>query len=368
MANKDAAPVDGRPDTEVPRGIQRDQYGRPIIDGRPYTRASTFGACLEDTFGVTRWKLGMVAFGLGKREDLRLRAAGVSDPCGAADGGHRCKPPCVDSPEGKRELREVQEAAVSVSGADRKASLGTALHALTEQIDHGVELASQGRFDPILARYRELIAPFAVRCTEVFTRCDRWGTAGTFDSLVSPRGFLTAPDGEVFGPADALVVDKKTSGTARYFGAKFTVQTKTYSAGEMVDKQTGEPIGWADHPRPSQTWALILHLPSNPESIDDAGWHWVDLTAGERLCDLAAAVRRVQWEKNLIVPMCREVSAVHPHDVRRAGAAAQIAGARSVAALRMVHRSHRELWDDELQAAAVARKAQLEGELAGVSS
>src|SRR5690349_24691183 len=104
MAIKSAAPVSEKVDTEVPRGIPRDRYGRPLIDGKPYRRASTFGEALEDTFGVNMWGRNMVAYEMGRREDLRLRAAGIPAACGAVKGEHRCHPPRVEPDEGKREL------------------------------------------------------------------------------------------------------------------------------------------------------------------------------------------------------------------------------------------------------------------------
>lgn len=376
MAIKSAMPVDEtRLDTEVPGVIPRDQYSRPILVGadgveRSYTRSSTFGEALEDTYGVNMWGRGMVVYGMGKREDLRLLAASIPEPCGASDDMHRCKPRCVDSKEGKKELRKIREQAWTASGADRKANLGTALHALTDQMDHGVLLAEQGpKWDPILARYAELMEGFEVIRSEVFTMCDRWETAGTFDFWLRPKYWMTAPDGEVFGPGTTKTIlgDKKTSASSKYFGAKFACQKRTYRDGSIVDLDTRQQVGWPDAEQPSGTWGLILHLPSNVELLDDAGWYWVDLTAAEELCELALAVRKVRKRKDLIVPV-HAITAQHPDDVRRAGALSKIAVAKSVAALKMIRRSHDALWNADLQAAAVARRGEILADRVEVAS
>lgn len=365
MAVKDAAPPKGaRIDTEVPAGIKRDQYGRPVIRGQAYTRSSTFGEALEDTYGVNMWGRGMIAYGMGKREDLRLKAAGIPGPCGAPDtASHTCHPPCVESKEGKRELAEIREAAYAASGADRKSNLGTALHSLTHQIDEGIEIGHQGpKWDPILERYRELIAGFRVIRSEVFTVCEKWLTAGTFDFWLEPLGWLKAPDGEVFGPGlgKTLIGDKKTSATSKYFGAKFACQTRTYRDGDIVDVRTKEPIGWPEAEQPSATWGLILHLPSDVQLLDDAGWYWVNLAAAVDLCELARSVRKVRNRRDLIVPVAGLPTAQHPDDTKRAAAFAKIDAAKSVAALKMVARSYSDVWTPELRDAARARAAWVE--------
>ena len=353
MALKSATPPrDARLDYEVPEKIPRDQYKRPLIpmpdraDGRrrAHTRSSTFGSVLEDTFGVDRWRRRMLVFGMGRRRDLQLEAAGVPD---------------CESDASKDTLQTIVDRAHEASGADAKANLGTALHALTDQVDRGMKVGPQGEFDGALRVYVDLMAAFVVRMIEVFTVNDRWGTAGTFDRVVSPLGYLVAPDGTVFGPDDCLGVDLKTAASSRYFGVKFAVQLATYMCGQCYVEGRGR-IGWPGLPSPPSTkWGLILHLPSDPDLLADAGWWWVDLEAGAELADLALQVRQAQRATGLIVA-AKLPTAEHPHDAARAIARLAIASADTVVDLETVWHRHRHTWDDLLTAEGKRRRAEIE--------
>lgn len=364
MAIKSAELPAEQRDGEVPVPssiIQRDRWGRPLIPlqsdpgGEPVarTRSSGFGKYLEDGEGLKHWTAGIVAVGMGRQRSLQLEAAalGTQDPEDRAT---------------KAALRKLREHAFELGGGNDGWRRGTALHRLTEVIDEGADPGDQGEYNVVLDRYRELTAGFEIVCSEVFGANDRWLTAGTFDFLLRPCGHLAAPDGTVFGPADVIGGDKKTSGTSRYFGPKFAVQLTTYFTGEPIDKDTGAWTTWdVVGGRPDRRWALILHLPSDPRKVDESGWHWVSLADGERYCDLSAQIRAVQRERP-IVPCPRFPTVAHPRDMRRAGALASIAAAGTPAAVRMAWRAHREVWTEELQAAAQARLVELE--LAEVSA
>ena len=262
----------------------------------------------------------------------------------------------------------MREAAFELGGGNDGWRKGKALHRLTDIIDEGGDPGDQGDVNVILDRYRELMEGYEVVATEVFGANDRWLTAGTFDFLLRLRGYLAAPDGTLYEPGALIMGDKKTSGTSHYFGAKFAVQLTTYATGVPIDKRTGEWSSWeAVGGRPDQRWGLILHFPSDPRKVDDCGWHWVDLVDGERKCDVAAQIREENRTKP-ITPCHQRPAPGHPDDMKRAGAMSKIAAARSVAALKMVKRSHAGVWDDELQTLALERKAAIEGALSGVGA
>jgi hypothetical protein len=344
-----------------PEVIPRDRWKRPLIAPRAggeriaRTRSSGFGKHFEDTEGLNKWGQGRVAIGVGLSRSLQLEASALaqSDP---------------DERETKSALHKLREAAYELGGGNDGWRKGKALHRLTDIIDQGDDPGDQGDVNVILDRYRELMTGYEVVATEVFGANDRWLTAGTFDFLLRLQGYLVAPDGTTYEPGSLIMGDKKTSGTSRYFGAKFAVQLTTYATGTPIDKTTGEWSSWdAVGGRPDQRYGLILHFPSDPRKVDECGWHWVDLRDGERQCDIAAQIRAENKVKS-ITPCVRQPSAQSPDDVKRANAAAKIVAAQSVAALKMVKRSYLDVWTDELQAAGQARIAAIEGrEPAGVA-
>lgn len=63
--------------------VLRDSWGRPLVappNGGtrvPYRRTTTFVDALENTAGLTRWKLRQLASGLSHRPDLVLAIAAI---------------------------------------------------------------------------------------------------------------------------------------------------------------------------------------------------------------------------------------------------------------------------------------------------
>jgi hypothetical protein len=105
------------PTVEIPR----DRWGRPLIvpigGGKPvgYTRVSTLAKALDDKTALTKWKQRQVVIGLGARPDLVAVAGAVKND--------------------DRKLDEIVETAMTAAESERAANIGTALHALSEQVD-----------------------------------------------------------------------------------------------------------------------------------------------------------------------------------------------------------------------------------------
>ena len=278
----------GRRRGDVPAEIDRDRWGRPLIpqlDGRklPYTRASSLGGVLEDQYGLGRWRARQVAWGLSRRADLHLAVQAVRTPDAFGD---------------KDKLDKLAEQALEAAESSAKATVGTALHALSERVDAGESIPHvTGEARAALDVYLELTSGFTKLDTEAFVVCDEHQVAGTFDRVLAPLSPMTAPDGTPVGTDRPLIGDLKTSGTADYFGIKFAVQLAEYSHGVPFDIVEGRtPWRWPIR----QDWGLIVHVPSgNP---DAAGLYWVDLQAGRELSDLAIRVRDERKRKDLVVP------------------------------------------------------------------
>ena len=278
---------------EVPTSIPRDRWDRPLIvppgDGRPaaYTRASTLGKTIEDTYNLSRWAQRNVALGLSRRPDLVALAAAVATNEGAD----------------RAALDEIADKAHEAAKGDRGANVGTALHKLSERRDAGEDLSY---LPPELAAamdaYSRLMTPFEVLASETFVVHDGLQAAGSFDRMLSPRAELVAPDGTVFGPGDVICADMKTgrAESAQYWGSTYAVQQTVYAQGTPYQPKVGRRR-WQDilgfDALPSRTWALILHVPS--DSPADAGLVWVDLTLGAALAELCVEVRKARKVKGL---------------------------------------------------------------------
>jgi hypothetical protein len=337
-------PTKAPPISGMPEDIPRDRWGRPKImppggkgSGSYYTRASTLGGTLEDQYNLGQWKMRMVAWGMGRRPDLVLAATAAAS-------------------EDKDTLGEIVDRAMEAAETSAAATVGTALHAITELVDRGEVIPDVGPVhEPMLVAYRELIVHFRVHAIEQFVVCDSIKTAGTFDRILSPVGVLTAPDGTIYTEDDRLVGDLKTSGSADYFGIKFAVQLAVYSRGIPYRHGKGR-LAWPDGIAPDQRWGLVIHAPSGGASAD---LYWVDLTSGWEAAQLACTVREWRRRKDLVVPadLPELVDPVPALGIR-------IRNASSLEGLEALYDAHEDVWSDEHTALANQRLAELEAEKA----
>lgn len=274
-------------DRDFPSDIPRDRWKRPLIavpgrDGlMAYTRASTLGGTLEDQFGLGQWRMRQVAVGLARRRDLVLEAASLRTG---------------DLPADKKQLDSICERALEAAESSAKATIGTAIHALTDRMDSGEDVPDQAEFQPTLDAYAEIASHFTMHQIEAFVVWDAVRVAGTFDRLVAPKTTCIAPDGTPFGPEDRIVWDLKTSATADYFGIKFAVQLACYANAVPYSHEHGRSE-W--EVAPDTRWGIICHAPSGG---DTATLHWVNLERGAELVHKAIDVREERKAKDLVVP------------------------------------------------------------------
>lgn len=348
LGNAGAAP--GNPTGKVigdpPPDVPRDRWKRPKIkqpDGtvKAYTRASTLGGTLEDQYGLGQWRMRQVAFGMGRREDLYLAALAIR----------------TNEGEDKARLEKIAEQAMEAAESNAAATVGTALHALSERHDRGEALPNIGRREPALEAYRAIIAGFDVHGIEEFVVCDEHCVAGTFDRLISPRGVMTAPDGTRITPDDRIVGDLKTSGTANYFGLKFAVQLAEYAHGTPYSHEGGRRL-WADGIAPRTDWGLIIHVPSGLTDPSESGLYWVDLESGRELSALSIRVRTERARKDLVRPALPPGGEM-PAALDSAGLMSliRVAGSRDDAMA--LWTAHASLWTEDHTEATKARLAEL---------
>jgi hypothetical protein len=244
--------------------------GRPLIvppgggEPTPYERPSTLAKVLDDPEPLTRWRHRTLAYGLAARLDLLDRLEQGGDH-GAAD--------------------QVVAEALAEGGANVAAEVGTALHALTELADLGLELPGDvsRSHRRIVAGYERLrdahrLDPVGV---EVFVASDAWRAAGTLDRL------YRLPDGAV------VIGDLKTTprrAAAQWSARAWGVQLALYADGVRY----GHPGARAPlHDQLDPNRGLIVQLPrdGSPPRL------WLlDLEAARPDVALAVEVARLRRE------------------------------------------------------------------------
>lgn len=323
----------------------RDRWGRPLVvppgGGKPvaYTRCTTFVGCLEDTYNLGQWQRRMVAAGLAARSDLLLRASSLG--LQPADNG--------EAKRWKAAMNEVCDKAQEAAQASASATIGTALHELTERIDRGETLGPvPADYQPHLAAYRAATAGFGVRHIERFTVHDGLQIGGTPDRVLEVDG--------------RLVIGDVKSGDTVYGIGKIAMQLAVYAQSQLYDPATGErtPLDGIDLEQ-----GLVIALNAKTGTCE---LKWVDLAAGWEAVQLAAQVRRWRSRKDLSQPYGSTVVPLLPPDpdtepttaATQAAFESAIRTADSVEELKVLWRDAGPAWTEHHTALAAARKAELQ--------
>lgn len=243
--------------------FRRDSKGRPIVrtlDGREttYTRCTTYIGVLENRYMLELWQQRMVILGLVERADLLLSAAAhVND---------------------RNELNRIAEEAQNAAKARAKATIGTALHKFTADMDRGLTIGNvPGDWQAHLDAYREITRPLRHVLIETPTICDELEVAGTPDRISEYP----------IGSGKFYVTDLKTGDITR--SAKIAMQLAVYAHSQLYDVQTDQR---SPYPVPvSRTAGIVLEV--NQEKLP-AALHWVNLARGWELVQLAKQVRESQ--------------------------------------------------------------------------
>lgn len=249
--------VQGCSDPSGPHvGVCRDKRDRPRIvlpDGktvRSYTRASGYGKVLDDLNTLMGWKCRMTVIGALERPDLLEEAGRVR--------------------EDKFKLNKVVDDLLEAGGATAQATRGTAVHALSEFLDYGLDVGAipEDQLKDINAYMFETIR-LGVKnvLIEAFTVLDDLKVAGTFDRVVEIDGKL-------------YIADLKTSSSANY-PHSWAIQMALYSRSQLYDPDTHErtPLPPVDQDR-----AVLIHLPAGQGRCD---LYWIDIAAGWEMATTA---------------------------------------------------------------------------------
>lgn len=268
-------------DPHIVTDFTRDRWGRPLIipaghtTPEPYTRASSAAKTIEDTYNLEMWARRNVVFGMAHDASLVARTLAI--------GGT----PTEWGKQTKSAVNKIAQDAATVAAAHKAADIGTAVHALTEQLDLGAPVTG-GPYQPDLDAYRDAIhaANLTIHPEHVECRmaCDTLRLAGTADRLVEHNGRL-------------IVADIKTSATVDFGGLGWSAQLAAYAHSDLYNP--------ADNTRQTVTiekeWGIIIHLPAGTGTCT---LYRVDLTAGYTAATLANQVRATREQsKKWITPL-----------------------------------------------------------------
>jgi hypothetical protein len=207
--------------------------------------------CLEDKYNLQKWMQRNVALGLSVRPDLQL-----------AVSAHR---------EDKRELDKICQAAQEAAQSSKGATTGTALHAITETADRGLDVGViPEAFQADLAAYLDATKDLTATHIEQFCVLDSLKIGGTPDRVVKYQG-------------KRYIADLKT-GSIEFGILKIAMQLAVYARSQTYDYGTGERgVHGAELDR-----GLIIHLPAGEGRAELV---WVDLLEGWNAVRVARDVR-----------------------------------------------------------------------------
>lgn len=133
-----------------------------------YKRTTNFVDVLQSEYALKQYDRRMVAYGMSQRPDLVLSIAALRDPDGADK----------DALQGYAD--DAKDAAKAAAGAN----IGTALHRLTEDMDHGRTLGHvPDPYPADLKAYEQATKGIEWVGIESFRVCDQFKVAGTADRI-----------------------------------------------------------------------------------------------------------------------------------------------------------------------------------------
>lgn len=317
--------------TTVTRPIDRDRWGRPLITppngGKAvaYTRATTLAGAIEDLNGLIKWKVGRAILGIVERPDLLLAAA-----------AHR---------DDKQRLNQIAEDAAEAGGASAGATIGTAVHAFIEKINHGLPTGTiPSDYKADVTAYEQAMANLTPIHVEQMVVLDDLKVAGTPDLIASYGG-------------GNYICDVKT-GSIDY-PHKMAAQLAIYANAQLYDPSSGRRTPLPDVNRER---AIIIHLPAGAGTCT---LQWIDIAAGWEAVKLALQVRDWRARKGLLTPLGEFDTAIAV--LTAAGITTEpvdpvldaIERATSLQRLTELWQQHKSVWTTAHTSAAANRKAQL---------
>lgn len=261
-------------DNFITEEAPKDRWGRYKIerpDGKTvgYTRVTTIAKTLSDTASLADWKVRMALSGAVQRPDLLAQASTALDD--------------------RNKLNKIANDCIEAAGAYSRANLGTALHAITQQLDLGMK-------PQILPGLQEDVDTYRIACQayglemlqgyiEVLLINDELEYAGTADRIVRTM------------TGELVIFDLKTGTSLDYAHGEISIQLAAYANAEWVyDWRTGTRSPMPDI---NKSKGIICHLPAGEGTCN---FYEVDLEAGRDALFQSLAVREWRKKKDLFKP------------------------------------------------------------------
>lgn len=246
------------------------------VDGKRvrYSRSSNAGKVLDDDSNLTDWKLRTVVAGAAQRPELLAMAS------------------TLDIDQDKKKLRDIAEECLVAGKGQRRAIIGTAVHAMFDHIDRDDGWVPPPQFNDLIDAYVATLEVWGLVPVGIELHCinDEFHLAGTCDRHYRTTKTLVAPDGQVIPIGSVIVADTKTGKELEYAAGSYATQLAAYVDSVQYDVETDERIPWET--APNGDWALIIHADSGDTRVDV---YWVDIRAGRLGLQLAREVRA--WRK-----------------------------------------------------------------------
>ena len=189
----------------------------------------------------------------------------------------------MDAGEDKGLINAHMEEAMDAAGASKAATIGTALHALTERLDLGQELGEvPAQWVPDIKAYEEATKMFKHIFIEQFAVLDKYKIAGTPDRIVEYKGEL-------------FVADLKTGRIDHPHN--IAMQLAIYANALPYDTDTGHRGSWGGV---NKEKAIIIHLPKETGTCKLV---FVDIKEGWKGIEYAMKVRKWRDQKGLTTPL-----------------------------------------------------------------
>ena len=256
-----------------PKRDKRDKYRAPLEDGRErsWIRATTITKTFEDQSAITTWKLRQLAYGMARNKGL-LTSAQAHHP-----------------DHDKQVYNDIVGKALDTAETDEAATIGTALHRMTEDYDLGIRSLDQmpAQWRPYVELYAQAVAEAGWtevdRHVEEVVLHDGYQIAGTADRIVRDQH------------GNLAIADLKTSKTMSYgfmaHGMQLALYANHTATAHYTYREGYVPVGVKEadnenkiatrHDRiegVNRDYGYIIHLPWQGDEAGTCTIYQVDIT------------------------------------------------------------------------------------------